>query len=68
MTQPTSTATAVLDPVCGMFVDPASAAGAATYGGETYAFCSVFCKTAFEAEPEEYAGAKTRSGACCSAR
>ena len=42
------------DPVCGMEVDPASAAGTAEYRGKTYYFCSPGCKAAFEREPEKY--------------
>ena len=42
------------DPVCGMEVDPASAAGTAEYQGKTYYFCSPGCKAAFEREPEKY--------------
>jgi YHS domain-containing protein len=44
----------VLDPVCGMMVNPDSAAGEADYRGETYYFCSRGCKVAFEKEPEKY--------------
>lgn len=43
-----------LDPVCGMKVDPKSAAASAEYEGETYYFCSKGCKAAFEKEPEKY--------------
>lgn len=76
MSQTSSATTTVLDPVCGMFVDPAAAAATSTYGGETYAFCAVSCKTAFDADPEAYvtpkAGASTASccdgHACCTAR
>ncbi len=44
------------DPVCGMEVDPAKAAGTVEYQGETYYFCSPGCKAAFEKEPEKYLG------------
>lgn len=38
-----------IDPVCGMKVDPATAAGgSATREGKTYFFCSVGCRKAFE--------------------
>ncbi len=40
-----------IDPVCGMTVDPATAAGHADYAGETYAFCSTGCQAAFTADP-----------------
>ncbi|MEX0742383.1 MAG: YHS domain-containing protein, partial [Phycisphaeraceae bacterium] len=42
------------DPVCGMRVDPASAAGAAEYGGDTYYFCSTGCRAKFVQDPERY--------------
>ena len=42
------------DPVCGMDVDPAQAAGSVEYKGETYYFCAPGCKLAFEKEPEKY--------------
>ena len=40
-----------IDPVCGMEVDPQSAAAQATYGGVTYYFCSLGCKQQFERAP-----------------
>ena len=41
----------VLDPVCGMTVNPETAAGQTEYQGKTYYFCSPGCKVAFEKEP-----------------
>ena len=35
----------VLDPVCGMTVDPKTAKHKAEHSGETYYFCSAGCKT-----------------------
>lgn len=46
----------VRDPVCGMTIDPSSAAGKSEYQGQTYYFCSTGCKTAFDKEPEKYIG------------
>jgi YHS domain-containing protein len=43
------------DPICGMEVDEAKAAGSSTYKGKTYYFCASHCKTAFDANPEQYA-------------
>lgn len=40
------------DPVCGMDVDPANAAGTTEYNGTTYYFCNVNCKKRFDADPE----------------
>ena len=46
----------VRDPVCGMEIDPKQAAGTSEYNGQTYYFCSVGCKKAFDKEPEKYVG------------
>jgi Cu+-exporting ATPase len=43
----------VVDPVCGMEVDPKTAASA-TYKGQTYYFCSADEKAKFEKDPERY--------------
>lgn len=42
------------DPVCGMTVDPATAAGHVAHGGQTYYFCSPRCMEKFRANPERY--------------
>ena len=47
-----------VDPVCGMTVDPAKAAGHVDYKGTTYHFCSKHCVHAFRADPEKYLSAK----------
>jgi len=47
----------VKDPVCGMEIDAATAAGSSEYEGITYYFCAEACKTAFDAEPSKYVGA-----------
>src|SRR2546425_2037715 len=44
----------VQDPVCGMTVDPATAAGHVDYQGQTYYFCNAFCLKQFEANPSRY--------------
>jgi len=44
----------VKDPVCGMQVDPAKAAGQSQYQGRTYTFCSLGCKTKFDLDPAQY--------------
>ena len=46
------------DPVCGMDVDPKTAAGKSDYKGQTYHFCSTGCKKAFDKEPEKYVNFK----------
>src|SRR5262249_42626880 len=48
---PTATA---IDPVCGMTVDPRTAAGSHTHRGRTYWFCSTSCVDRFRADPERY--------------
>jgi len=48
-----------IDPVCGMTVDPASAAGSHLHDGQTYFFCNPSCLERFKAEPEKFlVGAK----------
>jgi Cu+-exporting ATPase len=44
----------VHDPVCGMWIDPATAAGRSQYQGVTYYFCSPTCKERFDREPERF--------------
>jgi P-type Cu+ transporter len=46
----------VLDPVCGMTIDPAHAAGSSSYSGLTMYFCSIGCKAKFDANPRAYVG------------
>jgi Cu+-exporting ATPase len=47
-------ASGVKDPVCGMTVDPATAAHRADHDGETYYFCSAGCREKFVADPARY--------------
>src|SRR6185312_1926753 len=44
----------VLDPVCGMYVAPETAADKAEFRGHTYYFCSAHCQQKFSANPETY--------------
>ena len=46
----------VTDPVCGMKIDDAEAAGTAEFEGRTFYFCSELCRDAFMADPASYAG------------
>ncbi len=46
--------TTVRDLVCGMDIDPATAAGKSEYKGQTYYFCSPGCKRSFDKDPEKY--------------
>ncbi|MES2045513.1 MAG: heavy metal translocating P-type ATPase [Pseudomonadota bacterium] len=45
---------AVLDPVCGMMVDPATTPHHASVGGAHYHFCSAGCREKFVADPTAY--------------
>jgi len=44
----------VSDPVCGMHVDPGSAAGMLQQEGIKYYFCSLHCLEQFKADPKKY--------------
>ena len=56
-------ANTVKDPVCGMDIDPATAAGTSEYKGQTYYFCAPGCKKSFDKDPEKYVGnASTEHG------
>ncbi len=44
----------VLDPVCGMTVDPHKTAHRHSHAGRTYYFCSAGCRTKFAADPNKY--------------
>ena len=51
----------VKDPVCGMNVDPTTAASTVTHGGKSYYFCSRGCGEKFKAEPEKFLSASAPS-------
>jgi Cu+-exporting ATPase len=46
--------TGVVDPVCGMTVDPENAAGSYEYKGKTYYFCAQHCLHRFAKDPEGF--------------
>ena len=48
----------MLDPVCGMMVDPERAAGHVEHQGKTYYFCSKSCVAKFTADPDKYLAGK----------
>jgi Cu+-exporting ATPase len=50
-----------IDPVCGMTVDPATAAGHTDYQGRTYYFCNPHCLHRFQADPARYVGGPSAS-------
>lgn len=45
----------VIDPMCGMPLDSATAAFQSTFDGRTYYFCSIGCQTVFDTNPAENA-------------
>src|SRR5215510_10216513 len=44
----------VIDPVCGMTVDPHTTPHRHAHHGHTYYFCSGGCRTKFAAQPQKY--------------
>jgi Cu+-exporting ATPase len=53
------------DPVCGMTVDPAKAAGSFDYEGQTYYFCGKSCLAKFQQDPARYVKAAAPASSCC---
>jgi P-type Cu+ transporter len=43
-----------IDPVCGMEVDPKTAAESWEYEGVTYYFCALGCLKDFQEDPDSY--------------
>ncbi len=52
--EPASPAVTMIDPVCGMKVDPQRAASKLEYNGQTYFFCNPGCAAKFQADPSQY--------------
>jgi YHS domain-containing protein len=52
----------VADPVCGMLILPARAAGTRTHGDVLYHLCSVGCLRKFDADAEAYVAASRVDG------
>jgi P-type Cu+ transporter len=48
------------DPVCGMTVEPQSAAARRVYGGRTFYFCAKGCAEAFDRDPKRYLEGRPR--------
>jgi P-type Cu+ transporter len=48
----------VIDPVCGMSVDPATARHRVEHAGREYFFCSPRCRERFVGEPERFVGGR----------
>ena len=64
-----SSTTVVKDPVCGMEVETANAAGHTEHAGQTYHFCGSACKDKFDKNPAQYLGKSAEksksSHGCC---
>jgi Cu+-exporting ATPase len=64
-----SSTTVVKDPVCGMDIETANAAGHTDHAGQTYFFCGSKCKEKFDHNSAQYLGKsaeKPKSGhGCC---
>jgi Cu+-exporting ATPase len=59
----TDATTITKDPVCGMTVDPQSAAGQSDFAGTTFYFCSSSCKERFDRAPATFVEHKPGPGA-----
>ncbi len=53
----------VIDPVCGMSVDPHTTPHIHKHYGQTYYFCSAGCRTKFAAAPDKYLAGKKPAAA-----
>ena len=51
----------VIDPVCGMTVDSATAQYRSFHDGKAYYFCAVGCKATFDKNPAKFIGANAKS-------
>jgi Cu+-exporting ATPase len=51
---PTGDSASAVDPVCGMKVDPRTAAATREHDGVTFYFCSTGCAETFDADPHRY--------------
>ncbi len=53
------------DPVCGMTVDPKTAAASSQFRGQTFYFCSAHCRQKFDASPASFVDqAAPAAGGC----
>lgn len=55
----------VIDPICGMTIDPQTAAGTSLIDGTVVHFCSAGCKASFDAAPPQGAPSSERPAAGC---
>src|SRR5262249_11770506 len=56
---PASSESVMIDPICGMEVEPSKAAGNHVHNGQTYFFCSHHCLAKFKEEPEKFLKSRT---------
>jgi P-type Cu+ transporter len=61
--QETGATTLVIDPVCGMKVDPATSKHRMEHGGSVFHFCSAGCRSKFAADPAKYLAPKAAAPA-----
>jgi Cu+-exporting ATPase len=54
---PVKSVSTVKDPVCGMTIDPVTAAATADHEGQSFYFCCPHCRQKFLADPTRYLGA-----------
>ena len=52
--------TRVVDPICGMKIDPATAAATREHDGATFHFCSKGCAATFDVDPHRYGHGESR--------
>lgn len=52
--RPRPSAATVLDPVCGMQIEPSRAFGSQEWSGQRYHFCSSACLSEFSQDPHRY--------------
>lgn len=52
----------VIDPVCGMSVDPTKPVASYDYRGKSYFFCSHRCLGSFRSDPDKYIGGGEHAG------
>jgi len=57
-----TTTAKVVDPVCGMKINPADAAATRDHDGTTIHFCSTHCAAAFDTDPHRYAHGPSGAG------
>ena len=57
-----STTAKVVDPVCGMSIDPSTAAATREHEGTTFYFCSPGCAQTFDSDPHRYGHGESHAG------